>query len=324
MPHAQPRTRARRRPIVLGGIVIASGLVAIAFAFASKHPDSSKRTISDSEVPTTPQAAGATTAGIEDAVGAQTATTQHAPVVADAAVQTSPTMTVDDLAAACRGYAADRKWSELEQCADKLKPLDPNRAAELRTRAVEEARSQPHIAAVKAALRDNNLKRARAELDQVWTDSVDYANLKRSYDTAETQAIDSLATQLESLKDATCEAYNQLLTKERPARPLRVTAEAARRIPCAPSTKCDADALTNQGRDQFVASRLAEALASYEAAYACRPAPDLLLKAFVVACNLRKTAKARLYWKRLSVESRTPALATCERNEITEAMLNAP
>jgi hypothetical protein len=322
MPYAQPRTSARRRPIVLGGIVVASGL-AIAIAFASKHADSSKRTISDSEIATTPQATGAATAGTEDAVVAPTTATQHAPV-ANAAVQTNPTMTVNDLAAACRGYAVDRKWSELEQCADKLKTLDPNRAAELRTRAVEETRSQPRIAAVKAALHDNNLKRARTELDQVWADSVDYANLKRAYDTAENQAIDSLATQLESVKDATCEAYNQLLAKERPTKPSRVTAEAARRIPCGPSAKCDADALSNQGRDQFVASRLAEALASYEAAYACKPASDLLLKAFVVACNLRKTAKARLYWKRLSVESRTPALATCERNEITEAMLNAP
>lgn len=317
MPHVPPRTSARRRPIVLGGIgiVIASGL-AIAIAFASKHPDSSKSTISNGENSTTPQAAHTATAAIDEAVVIE------APD--DASVQTSPTMTVNDLAAACRGYAVDRKWSELEQCADKLKPLDPNRAAELRTRAAEETRSQPHIAAVKAALRDNNLKRAKTELDQVWPDSVDYANLKRSYDTAENQAIESLAKQLESLKDATCEAYNQLLTKERPTKPARVTAEAARRIPCALSTKCDADALTNQGRDQFVASRFAEALASYEAAYACRPAPDLLLKSFVVACNLRKAAKARLYWKQLSVESRTPALATCERNEITEAMLNAP
>jgi tetratricopeptide (TPR) repeat protein len=322
MPEVQPRTSARRRPIVLGGIIIASGLVAI--AFASKHPDFSERTTSYKEIPSTPQAAGTATAVIEDAVVVQTPATQRAPIVADAAVQTSTTLTVNDLAAACRGYAVDRKWSELEQCAEKLKPLDPNRAAELRTRAVEETRSQPHIAAVKAALHDNNLKRAGTELDQVWTESVDYANLKRSYDTAETQEIDTLATQLESLKDDTCEAYNQLLTKERPAQPPRVTAAAARRIPCAPSTKCDADALSNQGRDQFVASRLAEALASYEAAFACRPAPDLILKAFVVSCNLRNATKARLYWKRLSIESRSPALATCERNEITEAMLNAP
>jgi len=315
MPYVPPRTSARRRPIVLGGIgiVIASGL---AIAFAIKHPDSSKSTISSGENSTTPQAAHAATAAIDEAVVIETPD--------DAAVPTNPTMTVNDLAAACRGYAVDRKWSELEQCADKLNPIDPNRAAELRTRATEETRSQPHIAAVKAALHDNSLKRAKAELDQVWADSVDYPNLKRSYDIAENQAIDSLAKQLESLKDATCEAYNQFLTKERPTKPARVTAEAARRIPCGPSAQCDADALTKQGRDQFVASRFAEALASYEAAYACRPAPDLLLKSFVVACNLRKAAKARLYWKRLSVEIRTPALATCERNEITEAMLNAP
>jgi hypothetical protein len=43
-----------------------------------------------------------------------------------------------------------------------------------------------------------------------------------------------------------------------------------------------------------------------------------------MACNLRNTAKAKTYWKRLSPQLRTQAVGTCVRNGITEATLNAP
>ena len=75
---------------------------------------------------------------------------------------------------------------------------------------------------------------------------------------------------------------------------------------------------------QFSAGQLAQSLASYEAAYACRPAPALLQKAFVVACNLRDVARAKSYWKRLSPQLRSSALGVCVRNGIDETGLNAP
>lgn len=71
----------------------------------------------------------------------------------------------------------------------------PARATELKAHAIEEARSAPHVSAVQVALRAQNLKQARAELDQVWAESIDYASLKRSYDSAESQEIDMLAIQ---------------------------------------------------------------------------------------------------------------------------------
>src|SRR5262249_21620159 len=64
----------------------------------------------------------------------------------------------------CRAYQAAHRWTALEQCADRIKSVDAARAAELKTRAIEEARSAPHGMAVTAALHDKNLKQARAEL----------------------------------------------------------------------------------------------------------------------------------------------------------------
>jgi len=326
-PTIQLRIPRRRRPFALGGLVVVGAGAAIAIVVANSHPDSPEGKISYDQIRTTPHPADAPATVIENAAVVQPPTLPHetvVPVVADAAAETGPSISPSNLEAECRRYAANRQWDDLRQCADKLNPFDPKRAKELRTQALEEANSQPHIAAVQAALHDNNLRRAKTELDQVWAKSLDYLALKSSYDTAEAQAIDTLAMQLDSLKDPTCRAYNQLLEKQRHMNPPRLIAEATHRVPCTPLKKCDADALSDQGRAQFVAGQLTEALVSYEAAYACSPTPTLLLKAFVVACNLRNHSKARSYWKQLSPEKRTQALATCVRNDITEAMLNAP
>jgi hypothetical protein len=88
--------------------------------------------------------------------------------------------------------------------------------------------------------------------------------------------------------------------------------------------KCNADTLAEKALAQYSANQLAESLALYDAAYACKPALPLLQKAFVIACNLHDETRARLYWKRLPPALGTQALPACARNDITEAMLTAP
>src|SRR5690606_28945555 len=146
----------------------------------------------------------------------------------------------------------------------------------------------------------------------------------RKYVMAEAQAIGDLAAELARVKDADCKKYNALLERERALKPVRVTAEAARRTPCSPPAKCDAKALAQQGQSQLAAGQLAASFMSYEAAYACNPAPARALKAFTIACNLRNVDRARVYWKQLAPRVRTQAVGTCVRNGITRATLNAP
>jgi hypothetical protein len=230
---------------------------------------------------------------------------------------------VDELEAECRAHQADRKWTELERCADELKPLDPDRAAALRIRAVQETRSASRIAAVEAALRKDNLRRAKAELEYVWAESVEHPDIKRRYVIAEAQAIGDLAAELARVKDADCKKYNALLKKEKTLKPLRVTEEAARRTPCGPAAKCDADKLAQEGQVLLDAGQAAASFMSYEAAYACNPTPARALKAFTLACNVRNVDRARAYWKQLAPAVRSRAVGTCVRNGITVANLNA-
>jgi serine/threonine protein kinase len=136
------------------------------------------------------------------------------------------------VSADCRRFQADRNWTLLAQCAVQLRPLDPKLAAELATRAAQEVSSAPHVVAARAALDDGELKRAKAEVDQVWPDSVDSAELQSAYAAAEAQEIDALSTQLDSVKDASCAAYNQLLGEYSASDPPGVVQEAIRRVSC--------------------------------------------------------------------------------------------
>ncbi|HEX7839958.1 MAG TPA: serine/threonine-protein kinase [Kofleriaceae bacterium] len=312
----RPGAYVRRLTFVLGALVVLGAITAIAIVLATAGPAEHKVSYADI-VP----ARSVADAGLPDVAVAQLPVPDASAVIPAQKPAQPPT---EALEAECQGYLAARKWSELAECAEKLRRLDAKGAEELKTRAQGEARSAPHIANVESALHDNNLKRAKVEMDQVWPESVAYTDLKHKYDAAEVQEINALATQLESVKDTSCEAYNQLLSKARATNSPSILSGAARRSPCKPPPKCDVGALTARAAKQFNANRVDEALALLEEAYRCRPGSDVLQKALVVACSASDTVKAKSYWKRMSPGFRAPALGTCTSHGITEATLNAP
>jgi serine/threonine protein kinase len=317
---SSPPSRASVRwlPALLGAVVISVAATAIAIVVTGERPRATDRRVSYSEIVARP------TAGNAVVVEPPPSPPTPAPAAPVAVTAVDPSRDASLAEAACRTLEADRKWTELVRCAEQLKPLDPARAEALTTRAIAEIRSAPRIAGVTLALRDHQLKRAKAELDQVWTESVAYPDLKHTYDLAEAQAISELAAQLGGMKDASCDKYHQILAGAANTTPPRVTKEAARRVPCTPPPKCNVDDLSEKARVQFRDNQYATSLALYEAAYACKPTPPLLQKAFIVACNLRDLPKVKAYWKRLSAELRTQANGTCVRNGITVEMLNEP
>jgi len=295
-PSLVPRLRTRLFPFLLAGLIIAgAGITATVVVLSAGGGSAPERPSSGGE-------------GVLEAPA-------PAPVKGAAG----------ELEARCQGYETARQWAELERCADELRPLDAERAAGLKLRAQQGIQSAFRAAAVEAALRDGNLKRAKAELEYIRPDSAEHADITRRYVLAEDQAIGELAAELARVKDATCKKYNALLEKERTLKPARVTEEAARRTTCSPPpAKCNADALAQQGRVQMAAGQLEEALASYEAAYTCQPVPTRALRPLTIACTSRNLAKARSYWKQLTPMMRNQTLGTCVKNGISAAALNAP
>jgi hypothetical protein len=245
----QRREHIRWLTYVLGALVIIGAVAAIEIVLANDHPGPTERTVSYAKIVEDRPASNATSAAASTAADATVSAAAAPDAAIPGAVPTPPTTTApavppaalttpaDRVAAECRRHQADRDWSAFAQCASQLRPLAPELAAELAIRAAEEARSAPHVAAARAALRGGALRQAKAEVDQVWPGSVDYADLKRAYAAAEAQAIDALATQLGSVKDASCAAYNQVLARYRAPDPPRVVQEAVRRVPCHGSTE---------------------------------------------------------------------------------------
>jgi hypothetical protein len=320
MTYALPPPRGRWLPYALVGGVVTGAAVAIATVLASSDPGLPKGQVSFTDI------AAASQPVVEAARVEQVAPAPPppAPDPADTAGEAELVVTADDLEAECRGFQVDRKWSELAQCADQLAPLERGRAAELEARAAKELEAAPRVAAFEAALRDRNLRRAKAELDRIWSESVEYPELKRKYESAEAQTIARLAAELAQVKDSGCEEYQAFLDKQRSSKPKNVLDAAARRTSCTPEAKCDADALAQQAHAHFSAHRLDASLRAYEAAYACSPTPSRALQTFMVACNLRNVAKARSYWKQIPPHLRAQARSICAGDGITEAQLNAP
>jgi hypothetical protein len=315
MSSFQPRAGARRLPLVLGGLVIAGAVTAIAIVLATG--DSRSATRDDDTSPKVPPP-------VSDAV--VDAALAAPPVVADAGGEpVAPVASNDFDESDCRGLETDRKWDELEKCADRLKATDPVRAEAFKARAVEEAKAAPRIAAVEDAIGAKDLKRAQAALDQVWTGSRDYERIKRRYAAAEGQAITVLAAKLESALSPSCTEYNALLAKQRAAQPPRVTAEAARQVTCTPlsPTRCDAKTLAEEGRQLHAAGKLVRAVASYEASWTCSRSDQTATRGFLIACNLPSLPKAKAFWKRLPAADK-PSVTSCENNNITRQQLDAP
>jgi serine/threonine-protein kinase len=129
---AARRALVRRLTYAFGALAIVGAAAEIAF-LASDRPGRSEQTVPYAD--------------IEEARAGNTAA-DGTPIA--------------DRVAECRRSQTDRNWTALAQCADQLRPLDPRLAAELGTRAAEEARSAPHVVAARAALSDGTLKQARA------------------------------------------------------------------------------------------------------------------------------------------------------------------
>jgi len=255
--------------------------------------------------------------------------TSPLPAVPDAPVATSPTGT-SEIEVECLRYQSDQKWDDLDACADRLKAVSPAAAKKLKDRAVLETKAVPKISQFEAALKDKNLKRARADLEAL-TGVTSYAKLRQRYEQVEDAAVRELVGKLQAAKDADCKQYNQLLNQERAAKPPNVAAEAARQVKCTVATQtptppagCNHEELAERGTQQYAAGQLGAAIDSFEKAWGCKADPQYSEKVFIIACNIPNVTKAKQYWKRLPPDRKQRTLMICLRNQITEDILNGP
>jgi hypothetical protein len=230
----------------------------------------------------------------------------------------------------CLRYQVDRKWGDLDSCADRLMGTNATVARDFKSRAALETKAQGPVSRFETALRDRDLKKAAEELRAIPTTALDYRKLKEKYEQAESAAVTAVVAKLKAAAaDGDCRTYEQILAQERASKPGRVAEEARRQVRCVrtpdpPPQRCDHEALANKGQEHFAAGQLAASLAAWEATYACKAESVYAEKVFIVACNLANVGKAKLYWKRMTPAMKTRARGICVRNGIDEDTLNAP
>ncbi len=100
----------------------------------------------------------------------------------------------------CLRYQSDQKWAELDACAGRLMARNPAVAQKLKARVAIELKAKPRIDAFAAAMKANDLKKAKLELDAVQS-STTHGQLKQQYEQAEAAAIRDLVTRLEQVKE---------------------------------------------------------------------------------------------------------------------------
>jgi pSer/pThr/pTyr-binding forkhead associated (FHA) protein/Skp family chaperone for outer membrane proteins len=294
-----------------------------------------------------------------------------APDPIDAAQDTSPgsnsatVPTADEgkkVAAECDAIIAEAHWDTLKMCADKLKPFDAAKAAELSKRALAETGFEQKHDSLKAALAEGNLAKARKALAEIPDSSAYHKDAEDAYNAAEQKAVDEMKAKAQALAQQNkCKDIDILITQSA-AKSQRVV-DAVRPFKCAPAAvpvpedcsqnlrnpdskeckkqfcaghadnsrcpptivqpACNAEVLVDTGTQAEGRGDHGSALVSFEAAYRCKKDAHTLAVTFMAACNAGKPDAARKYWKVMSSDTQNHLLQICLHNHITKDILDA-
>jgi len=86
---------------------------------------------------------------------------------------------------------------------------------------------------------------------------------------------------------------------------------------------CDAEALAQAAIDREASGLHAAALGGFEAALKCKPDDVRVIQyAYMAACNAGNVPKAKLYYRKLSLDSQARFLQICIRRGITKDQLD--
>jgi hypothetical protein len=84
------------------------------------------------------------------------------------------------------------------------------------------------------------------------------------------------------------------------------------------TTGCDADELKEAGMRFINMGQHAAALEKFEASLRCKQDPYVVSLAFMEACTAKNSAKARVYWPKLTSEQQKKFAIMCTRNGVDD------
>ncbi|MEJ7602495.1 MAG: FHA domain-containing protein [Kofleriaceae bacterium] len=239
------------------------------------------------------------------------------------------------IALECDGHIQDKKWVDLEECAtNKLAKFDTQKAKDLITRAKSEGAAEVALRELKDAIKDGNSKTAKLKHEKT-KGSVYQREADDQYAPFFDKTVGAVVARLES-KANECRDFNRVLSSETEARGKHVTDEARKKVQCRreqvavkPGSNnpgsavknpdppaCDAEALKLQGRDAFQSGSYPQAVKLFEQSLSCKFDQSLVPSLVLAACNSKNTAKAKMYYPRLSTGQQASIVQRCLDNKI--------
>jgi hypothetical protein len=291
--------------------------------------------------------------------GSSTNVIAETPIDAPA-IATAGSNDAAQLTAECEADAPH--WDNVKLCAEKLRTLDPTKAAELEKRAHDETGFDDKHAKMQAALGEGSIPKAKKLLAEIPDTSYYRKDAEKEVDAAEGKMADDYKSKAQKLAGAgKCKDIDQLITQA--ATQSAKVADAVRPFKCAPaivaptedcstalrndtkeckkqfcahnadSPKCPqtqvvpnacatADATIEQGVAAEGRGEHAAAVAMLESGYRCKKDSHTLALTFMAACNAVKPDVARKYWKLMSPDAQAHYLQMCLHNHITKDMLD--
>ena len=237
----------------------------------------------------------------------------------------------------CLDDQAQKKWQDLDNCANKLASLDAGMAKQLKDKAKAEMANELAVGKLDDAIRDGDVTKARKILDTIDDDSVYRKPAQDKFTTLETKNADDWRARANAVRHrGKCSELLDTLAQQAQSSAGSRAAEAVRSVHCdvassggdhggshpagngsgTPPPSCDADEDQATGMSAETAGHHAEALKSFSEAYRCKPSPRLVQLAFMAACNAGDKVDAKVWYHRLTPDGQNRYVSMCIRRGI--------
>lgn len=228
----------------------------------------------------------------------------------------------DEELAKCLELQAQRKWTDLQTCANGLAGTNADKARELQQKAKDEFVASAQNDKIADAVREDNLRKAADLINKMKSDSVYYKEAKKTFDDFEKKTYDDY---MKRGRAAAEQKHCKDLDKLAEQAPSQAIASALKKIQCTPPdtgtvavknpgtgsntttnppppppqnacSATDIQGYKDKAQADMGAGQDSAALVEFEKAYRCSSDGSLLPRMILEACKAGNAGKAKTYF----------------------------
>jgi pSer/pThr/pTyr-binding forkhead associated (FHA) protein len=316
-----PDSGSKRTLFIAVGLaaIVVVGVVVFLIMKSGDKPSGTKNGSNDVVVK---QDAGDIIATAEDA-GGTPATPEDSGGASVAPMKDTATLRLQ-----CKEAADAKKWSDLIDCAQKLKDAGDPEGNRLYASGHEEEKAQRASEHLANAVRDGSIKKAKEHLDEIGKESVYRKDAEASYGKLRGEKVSDLTTRAKKVAKGDCGDWKKLFGQEATTTPKDILDEVKKDVPCKEvvvvKEACNAEELFSAGMDIFSKNGSGFGLQQFEASQRCQRSTNTAKFILAAACKSKNLSKAKSAWKGLAPAIRQQMESLCAANGFFKEMLEAP